>query len=170
MASYNVCTKRVLSYSFQLKRSVCLSKLHLKCLSVVSNDDSIHVERDSNSLICIVCTRKSSEVYLLTKPLSMIHMDIRNISKKRWCVFENLESWVCNNCVFRNLVKYHKSDNYSMSGYNSKHNSRLSWAEGVQLYFKDIIEYIVQEFVHCGVSSDNPFIHEQRQPNCKTIW
>ena len=57
MASCNICTKRVLSHSFQLKCSVCLNKVHLKCLPFVSNDDSIYVEKDSNLWICTVCTK-----------------------------------------------------------------------------------------------------------------
>ena len=55
MASCNLCNKRVLSHSYQLKCDLCLCSVHLKCLPFVDKDDSIYTDRVQNSWYCTKC-------------------------------------------------------------------------------------------------------------------
>ena len=55
MADCNICSKRVLNHSFYLNCQVCCSKVHLKCLSQVSKNDSIFKNRDTDIWYCTKC-------------------------------------------------------------------------------------------------------------------
>ena len=54
-----VCNKRVLFHSFQLKCSLCLKCVHLRCLPHINRDDSVYRNRSSNSWLCIECRKET---------------------------------------------------------------------------------------------------------------
>ena len=56
MASCNVCTKKVLRHSYQLKCHVCTKSIHLKCIPFLDKNDSVYTERENNKWICPKCT------------------------------------------------------------------------------------------------------------------
>ena len=54
-----VCNKKVLFYSFQLKCSLCLKCVQLRCLPHINRDDSIYRNKSSNSGLCIECCKET---------------------------------------------------------------------------------------------------------------
>ena len=55
MASCKVCCKRVLSHARYILCCNCNNRVHMRCLSRVSVEDSIYKNRDTNKWICPVC-------------------------------------------------------------------------------------------------------------------
>ena len=57
MSTCNICNRRVLKHSYQLKCYFCRSLVHIKCLPQVDKTDSIYVERESNNWSCTKCNQ-----------------------------------------------------------------------------------------------------------------
>ena len=55
MSQCNVCLKQVLKHAYQLKCNSCKTLVHLKCLPNVTKEDSLYIERHSNSFYCTKC-------------------------------------------------------------------------------------------------------------------
>ena len=51
----NVCSKKILRHSYQLKCSSCSCLVHLKCLPSVKRDDPLYTERHQNTWFCTKC-------------------------------------------------------------------------------------------------------------------
>ena len=51
----NICFRRVLKHSLNIKCTVCKTAVHIKCLSDVTRQDPIYRYRDNNNWICTVC-------------------------------------------------------------------------------------------------------------------
>ena len=54
-----VCNKKVLFHSSQLKCSLCLKCVHLRCLPHINRDDSVYRNSSSNSWLCIECCKET---------------------------------------------------------------------------------------------------------------
>ena len=57
MSSCNICHRRVLKHSYQLKCCICSSLVHLKCLPQINKTDSVYTERESNNWSCTKCNQ-----------------------------------------------------------------------------------------------------------------
>ena len=57
MSACNICNRRVLKHSYQLKCYFCRSLVHIKCLPQVDKTDSIYVERESKNWSCTKCNQ-----------------------------------------------------------------------------------------------------------------
>lgn len=55
METCNICLKRVLEHSYNLRCFACKSRVHLKCLPNVNRNDSLYIDRLENSFFCCLC-------------------------------------------------------------------------------------------------------------------
>ena len=99
MASCNICTKRVQNHSFHMECSFCQGKVHLKCLPMVDQKDSIYSHRDSDVWFCTACTKDIfpfiEEYHEFLETLAELHQldslipfDILTDQNKIFCPFE----------------------------------------------------------------------------------
>ena len=51
----DICNKRIAQFSHHLCCSYCDKSYHIKCLPLVTNTDSIYVNRNENQWFCIKC-------------------------------------------------------------------------------------------------------------------
>ena len=56
MASCNVCDRKVLRHSYQMKCTLCNNRVHLNCLPSLTKADSLYIERETNNWYCYNCT------------------------------------------------------------------------------------------------------------------
>ena len=59
MANCNICNKRVLAHAYRMQCNCCNELSHLKCLPMLSKQDSVYVNRANNNWFCLRCTQSS---------------------------------------------------------------------------------------------------------------